>query len=249
VWSRIRCAFAARPIPALIIGWVLTRALLVGQVVAFGDAYLGDVRLYALWSTLLAHGHFPAGDPFWQYPPGAGMLFASLAFLGPRPVASFVVLALLVDAMVLGMLIRGTLHRRAQEGDSAPDGLRGWHGPAAWVVGGLAIGPVLITRFDVFPTALAIAALLLAARPWASGALAGLGALLKAWPILMVATVQRRSLPPAVVAAFTVVAAGVIGLGLWAPLFMFFSMLPSQRVVGLQPRAGAVCGICFRRSL
>lgn len=212
MFGRAVSACAARPLPSILIGWALSRALLLGQVLAFGDAYLGDVRLYALWSTLLASGHYPAGDPFWQYPPGAGMLFAVLAFLGPRPVASFIGLALLADAATLGMLIRRAM---TAPGDAA--GSLRWLGPAAWVVGGLAIGPVLLTRFDVFPTALAVAALLMAARPWASGALAGIGALLKAWPILMVATVRRRSLPRAAIAAVGVIAAGALGLSLWAP--------------------------------
>ena len=213
-----------RPILALAIGWTATRILLLAQLAAFSDAFIGDVRLYALWSIVLREGQFPVGDPFWQYPPGAGVLFAGLGMLGDQPVWAFLGLALLADAGILAMLC-GSVGRR-------PAPSRSWWGPTAWVIGGLAIGPVMLARFDLFPTAFAVAAILLVSRPGVSGALAGLGALLKAWPILVLIALPRRRLLAAGLAAFATVGIGVAAIGAWAPGSTSF--LSEQRARGLQ---------------
>ncbi len=56
-----------------------------------------------------------------------------------------------------------------------------------WIVGGIAIGPLLLMRYDVIVTALAVAGLIAPARSvkarWSlRGALLGLGTMVKAWP-------------------------------------------------------------------
>jgi len=213
-----------RPILTLAIGWSATRILLLAQLAAFSDAWIGDVRLYALWSILLREGQFPVGDPFWQYPPGAGVLFAGLGSLGASPVWAFLVLALLADAAILAMLC-GSVAR-------GPAAFRSWWGPTAWVVGGLAIGPVMIARFDLIPTAVAVAAILLLNRPAASGAMAGLGALLKVWPILVLIALPRRRVFAGCASAVAVVLLAVTAIGAWAPGSTSF--LAEQRSRGLQ---------------
>jgi len=206
-------ALLAHGMPALLGGWAITRALLVLQLLIWGDDYLGDVRLYGTWSLLLEHRQFPVGDPYWQYPPGAGPLFA-VTGLG-NPVIMFVIVALLADLMLLLTLGRGRLQA-------------GW----AWVIAGLLVGPLLLSRFDVFPTALAVLAIALAARPVRSGIAAGIGALLKAWPILMLATLRRRSLPAGALAAVLTVALGAWATSAWAT--GAFSFLGGQGARGLQ---------------
>lgn len=192
---------------------MITRALIVVQLLIWGGNFLPDVQLYGTWSLLLQHGQFPAGDPYWQYPPGAGPLFA---FTGMgSPVITFVLVALLADLVLLIALSRARLEA-------------GW----AWVLAGLLVGPLLLSRFDVFPTVFAVVAVLLAAKPVRSGIAAGLGALLKAWPILMLATVRRRALPKAAIAALITVAAGVVAINAWAT--GAFSFLGGQGARGLQ---------------
>ncbi len=185
---------------------------------------MGDVHLYALWSQVLNAGQFPVGDPFWQYPPGAGVLFAGLGALGPQPVWAFICLALLADCSILAMLCRVVQQQ--------PTPSRSWWAPGAWVVGGLAIGPVMLARFDLFPTAMAVAAILLVSRPAASGALAGVGGLLKAWPFLVLVAVPRARLLRAGLAALAVTVIGGLAIWAWAPGSTAF--LGEQRARGLQ---------------
>ena len=76
------------------VAWVISRVILVGTVVGYvpypdGPSVINDVRLYAEWSNLLASGRFPIGDDMWQYPPGAGVVFALAAVLGSNPIAAF----------------------------------------------------------------------------------------------------------------------------------------------------------------
>ena len=222
--AQVRDAIRGRPILALAVGWTATRLLLLAQLAIFSDAFIGDVRLYALWASVLGQGQFPVGDPFWQYPPGAGVLFAGLDLFGGQPVVAFIGLALVADAGILAMLC-ATIAR-------APTAARSWWGPAAWVVGGLAIGPVMLARFDLFPTAFAVAAILLATRPGASGAMAAVGGLLKAWPILVLFAIPRRGLPAAGLAALAVGAIGALSIAVWAPGSMAF--LSEQQARGLQ---------------
>jgi hypothetical protein len=195
--------------------------IVVVEVMAFRDNVIGDVRLYSLWSVLLSSGRFPEGDPFWQYPPGAGAVFLAARIIGPDPVSGFVLLALMADAAILVMLVAAC---RSRPGT--------WFGPWTWVIGGLAIGPVLLARFDLFPAALAVAAILLVRHPGASGAAAGVGALLKVWPILMIACIPRRQLPRALIAAVIVVGVGLVAAQAWASGSASF--LGEQGARGLQ---------------
>ena len=94
------------------------------------------------------------------------------------------------------------------------------------------MGPLLLARFDVVPTAFAVAAVLLAARPLVSGALAATGAWLKVWPVLVLAALRRRDLPRGVAGALvaSAVIAGVLVVATVDPL----SFLGGQRDRGLQ---------------
>jgi uncharacterized membrane protein len=209
--------------PAVLVGWFATRALILLQLLIWADNFLPDVRLYSTWTILLSDRQFPVGDAYWQYPPGAGVLFALSRFAGPDPVFGFVVLAFLADLALLLLLLNAG---RGQEGE------RRFSGAWAWVIGGLAVGPVLVARFDIFPTVFAVAAVLLATKPVRSGVLAAIGALLKAWPILMLAVVSRRQLPKAIVAAIATAVIGVLVINAWASGGISFLGEQSER--GLQ---------------
>ena len=208
---------------AAVVAWVLSRAVMLWQLNGNTQDFLPDVRLYATWTILLADRQFPVGDAYWQYPPGAGVLFYLTHFLGPDPVNGFVALAIAADLGLLVMLLV-VGHRRHDVGSTNAAWL--------WVIGGLAVGPIMMARFDIFPTVFAAAAVLAAARPWRSGVWAGIGALLKVWPILMLATVSRRQLPKAALSAIVTIGVGLAAINVWAT--GGFSFLGQQGGRGLQ---------------
>lgn len=231
IGTRVRADISQHPWAWLIGVFAATRVLLVAQLVLFADAFLPDVRLYATWTILLSSGQFPVGDAYWQYPPGAGLLFAASRFAGPDPVFGFVVLALIADALLLAMLATtGRRHwqRRGADGDVTTALTGAW----VWAIGGFAVGPVLLARFDVFPTLFAAAAVILAARPLWSGLAAGAGGLLKVWPMLMLMALRRRDLWLGVAAALGTIVIGVLAINVWAGGGVSF--LGEQSARGLQ---------------
>jgi hypothetical protein len=168
---------------------------------AAGNPWMGDVVNYERWAFFLTgHGEFPGGNG-WQYPPGAGLLM-----LVPRliPVAygeAWVGLMLAVD--LVGFVLLARLARRS--GREA--------GVWVWLLGVPLLGALPLLRFDLVPTVLAIAALaVIDRRPGWFGALAGLGAAVKGWPIiLLLGEWDRRRLLRAALAAAAVIAAVALG--------------------------------------
>lgn len=211
---------------ALLLAWVVTRALLLGTLTGSvpypdGPSVLNDVKLYAEWSDLLVTGRFPIGDDMWQYPPGAGLVFAVAALMGSNPVAAFALIALLCDLATLAVLAIAGRRRGVSLGAA-------W----AWTIGAVLVGPVWLARFDVVPTLAAVVALVLVARPALSGAAAAAGALLKVWPGLMLIALPRRSLPRGIL-GFVVMAAAILGgVMLWSTGGVSF--LGEQGARGLQ---------------
>ncbi|MEU9196382.1 glycosyltransferase 87 family protein [Streptomyces hundungensis] len=164
---------------ALAASWLATRALMLHLLVTdrlgvggvSGEVYV----LYRRWYDQLTTGAFPFGDPTWQYPPGAGaLLLTPLVFPFLTFFQAFTAVTVGCDALIARALVRVG----ARPGGSAA---------GAWLwVGGL---PLLLhipyARYDVQVTALAVGALLaLRRRPGLGGVLAGLGALVKVWPLL-----------------------------------------------------------------
>ncbi|MCB5167174.1 glycosyltransferase 87 family protein [Streptomyces bambusae] len=179
----------------LLTAWAATRTLLLlcvfRVVVLPGTDVTTDVHvIYRGWFEVLRTGTFPLDDVTWQYPPGAALAVLSpglLPFLAYP--AAFFLLCLAADAAVLRLLVR--------EG-RRPDRRR-W-GAAAWTAGLPLLGPTVYARYDVMVAAVAVAALLL---PRARGPLVALGAVLKVWPVLLLAGVRgyRTALAAAVTAA------------------------------------------------
>jgi len=156
-----------------------------------GHLVINDVTLYGQWSDLLAAGYFPADDPMWQYPPLAAPLFL-LGRLWPRYDIGFMSVALLADIAALVALLV-TAQRRGI-----------WGGAWLWAGAAGIVGPVFLTRFDVFPTAAVMLALLVSHRSAISGALIGVATALKVWPLLALAAMRRSQLPAALSAAAAV---------------------------------------------
>ena len=205
----------------LALAWLSTRVI-AGVSVDMTPWMLHDVEIYRGWSDILGSGTFPASDPTWQYPPGIAPLFVAMSWLPLDPRWAFALLILTADAALMASLL---LAWRRRPGASAL-------GPWIWAMAGVIIGPIMVVRFDVVPTLFAVLAVLLAARPWASGAAAGLGALTKVWPALMLLVLPRRSLTRGL-AAFAAV--GAVGLALFALLTTgSLSFLGNQQARGLQ---------------
>ncbi|MGW4203754.1 glycosyltransferase 87 family protein [Streptomyces sp. NPDC004726] len=167
--------------------WFLTRTallLLVFKAVPFpGPDVTSDVSvIYRGWYEVLRTGSFPLDDVTWQYPPAAALAILSpsvLPFLGYA--SAFFVLILVCDAVVLGML----LYAGGRPGASR-------RGAWVWTCGVPLLGPTAYARYDLMVTAVAVAALIAGARrPRLLGTLAGVGALLKVWPVLLLVGVAR----------------------------------------------------------
>lgn len=172
--------------------WMLTRTALllcVLKVLSFpGPDVTTDVSvIYEGWYEVLKNGTYPMDDVAWQYPPAAALAILSPALLPFLSYASaFFALTLICDALVLGLLLYagGRLRERAE--DRGTSGRGAW----VWVAGVPLLGPTAYARYDLMVTAVAVAALLAGARrPRTLGALAAFGALLKVWPLLLLAGV------------------------------------------------------------
>jgi hypothetical protein len=154
--------------------WLATRTVLF--LVDSAPRMSGDVGIYQHWyACCLSHGAFPVADPMWQYPPGAALVFWLPGRLPGGYLTNFVLLAIGCDLAVTLMLCA-----RARRGGS-------WAGAWYWVCGVPLLGAVSVTRFDVVPVALAVAALCLAGRPGARGVLIGAGTAVKVWPVMLLA--------------------------------------------------------------
>ena len=178
--------------------WLCSGALIVAEVGFWATPHprLEDVNNYETWAHVLtAHHVFPGGEA-WQYPPGAGLLM-----LVPRLVSvgygeAFVGLMLLVD--LAGLVLLARLSRRSGNDTGV------W----VWLLGMPLLGAFAVLRFDLLPTVIAIGALLVIhRRPGWFGALAGLGAAIKLWPVLLLfGEWNRERLLRSVLAALAAVA-------------------------------------------
>jgi hypothetical protein len=132
----------------------------------------------------------------------------------------FVALFLAADAIVMALLSAQARWTRMSAG------------VRLWAMLPLVVGPLVLARFDVVPTALAVAAVLLATRAAASGALAAAGAWVKVWPILVLSALARRDLPRGLLGVLG--ASAVIGTAFLLTTSDSLSFLGGQRDRGLQ---------------
>jgi uncharacterized membrane protein len=144
-----------------------------------------DVHLYERYTEALLHGHVPYRDFFMEYPPGALAVFLppaaasgyNQAFKGLMAFCGAV--ALVLVAVVLVQL-------RASA-------LRLWVAVLLFALSPVALGPISLNTYDVWPAMLTVAALatLLAGRDTLALALLGLAFVSKVYPVVL--------LPPALV--------------------------------------------------
>jgi hypothetical protein len=181
--------------------WIVTRGIMAFVIWWFArdDVFrLQDVNYYLDVAEHLRDTRTMPDTEMWQYPPGATVvlllpLLAGAAYYA----AAFVAFMAIVDAAITFLLARFARRTGVVLGV--------W----AWLLGVPAMREYPFLRFDLVPTLFAVAALTWAIRrPAVFGALAGLGAFIKAWPIVVLAAEwrPRRMLLAALVAAVVFVA-------------------------------------------
>jgi hypothetical protein len=160
----------------IVIGWLITRLLMLAILASFERFVVGDVFYYhrkisALFSVGLDR-------TLYEYPtPVVWILWLPYgAAFGTRVgyLVAFIIFMLALDALFTYALWRSAGRRH----DTAID---------FWLIFVVLIGPLSYLRFDMLPAVLAGGALLAARRkPWVTGALTGLGAAIKLWPALLI---------------------------------------------------------------
>jgi Glycosyltransferase family 87 len=170
---------------------------------------LSDAPVYEHYATLVRSGAVPYRDFAFEYPPAALPALLVPAYLGWSYGTSF--------AVLMGVCGAGCLAAAAVALRTA--GAGAVRGTAALLLIGaspLVLGSLFDTRYDLWPTLLAVAALaaLVRERPLVTGALLGLGFAAKLWPgvLLPIALAylwrrRGRGSAVAVVGAFACVAA------------------------------------------
>ncbi|MEU3407715.1 glycosyltransferase family 87 protein [Streptomyces sp. NPDC006670] len=192
--------------------WLATRAAMLWMLVHdVGHSTNTRVEVsvtYHNWYNVLVHWTMPHDDVMWQYPPAAAAVFLSpdlLPFL--TYFQAFVALTVLCDAVILLGLLRVA---RRDDGSMA--------GAVMWLVALPLMMATPFARYDIHVTLFAVFALLcMRGRPRLGGVIAGIGAMVKVWPLLTLLGVPRgRSTRDAIVAAAL---SCVALLGVFALLF------------------------------
>jgi hypothetical protein len=197
---------------------------------------IGDVAIYRGWAELMQTGTYPVHDDQWQYPPAAALVFLIpqwATHLGLSYIIGFFLFALVADFAMLALLVAHADRNASSDGVPAHLG-----GVWAWVFGGFAIGPLLLMRYDVIVTALAVAGLVAPARSarvrWSvRGALLGLGAMVKAWPAGLMIGLPPKS-PGRRAAAWAAGTALAVTAGLSLAMSGALSFLGGQSSRGIE---------------
>jgi hypothetical protein len=223
----VRRVFDKRVAWALV--WALGAAFMVARAGFWNHVSgvnLEDVNTFHVWSDYIAANHALPLEDNWQYPAGAAFLML-IPRLGGDFSHSFVATMLVVD--LVGLVLLAWLARRERRDAGV------W----VWLLALPLLFSLPILRFDLVPTVLAIAALLaIQWRPAWFGALVGLGAMVKVWPVvLLFGEWDRRRLLVSIGAA-----AAAIALVFAAAAVLFANQtafLTNQDARGLQVEAVA----------
>ncbi len=212
--------------------WIVTRALMVVQIGTWNHVTgvnYQDTDQYLLWSEILAHQHIMPIEDTWQYPPGAAFLLLiprlGISLFGAMYQPSFVVLMALFD--LAGLAVMAYLARRTGRAVGV------W----VWLLAMPLLQAIPILRFDLVPTVLVMAALVVIhRRPGWFGALVGLGAVIKVWPIVALFGEwdRRRLLRSSAVAAGVIALVFAVATALFGDQSTFFD---NQDFRGLQVEA------------
>ena len=170
---------------------------------------LSDVPIYVHYANLMRGGAFPYRDFAFEYPPAALPAMLVPSYMSWSYATSF---AVLMGACGAGCIALVASALREVEAGAA----RTWAALLLLGASPLILGSLFDSRFDLWPTLLAVGALaaLIRERPFVTGALLALGFAAKLWPgaLLPIAVVylwRRRGSDRALaaVATFVLVAA------------------------------------------
>ena len=228
-----------RNIPALFFSWSASRYVLflfITLVLPYpeGKWLKGDVDLYNFWAKGLVKGIFPIDDSMWQYPPLAGVVFAIPQWIFGNALTGFIVFMIVIDLLILITLLMTGLNRF--KFNSASTSLNGLSGAWFWVLWPILMGPLALTRFDVVPTLFALLALIALSnkkiRPYLSGFLLGIGALVKLWPMLLFVIYPKKVLKKVSASFVSTLVLMILFMSAWSVGFTNF--LNNQTSRGLQ---------------
>ena len=141
---------------------------------------LSDVGVYRHYASLVRGGGVPYRDFRLEYPPAALAVFLVPAYMSWSYATSF--------AVVMGVCGAGCLAAAAAALRAVDAGTgRTWAALLTIGVSPLVLGSLFDTRFDLWPTLLAVgaAAAIVRERPMTSGLLLGLGFAAKLWPAVL----------------------------------------------------------------
>jgi hypothetical protein len=194
----------------------------------------GDVDLYNFWAKGLVKGIFPIEDSMWQYPPLAGVVFAIPQWLFGNALTGFIVFMIVIDLLILITLLISGLNRF--KFNSSSTSLHGLSGAWFWVLWPILMGPLALTRFDVVPTLFALLALIVLSnkkmRPYLSGFLLGIGALVKLWPMLLFVIYPKNTIKKVSTSFLSTLVLMILFMSTWSVGFTNF--LNNQTSRGLQ---------------
>jgi hypothetical protein len=210
--------------------------LFITQVLPYpeGKWLKGDVDLYNFWAKGLVKGIFPIDDQMWQYPPLAGVVFAVPQWVLGNALTGFILFMVFIDFLVLITLLMNGLNRFKFNPSTAS--LNGLNGAWFWVLWPMLMGPLALTRFDVVPTLFALLALIALSnkkvRPYLSGFLLSIGALVKLWPMLLFVIYPKKVMKKVSTSFVSTLVLVILFMSTWSVGFSNF--LNNQTSRGLQ---------------
>jgi len=228
-----------RNIPALFFSWSVSRYVLflfITQVLPYpeGKWLKGDVDLYNFWAKGLVKGIFPIDDQMWQYPPLAGVVFAVPQWIFGNALTGFIIFMIIFDLLILITLLLTGLNRFKL--NSSSTSINGLSGAWFWILWPILMGPLVLTRFDLVPTFFALLAMIVLSnkkiRPYLSGFLLGIGALVKLWPMLLFVIYPKYTIKKVSTSFISTLVLVILFMSTWSVGFTNF--LNNQTSRGLQ---------------
>jgi hypothetical protein len=233
-----------RPWGFLLLGFVASRALLVGLAGATINvvASRGDMALYAGWADAVADGAAPYSEIPIEYPPGVlpFLMLARVLAWAVHYRSAFVGVMVILDVVgFIGLLL---IARRSGV----------YTGAWMWVLAIFLLGPIVYLRLDLIPAVATIWAIERAAAgaSAASGASLAFGAVAKLYPALLMpvaflaAKSRARFAIGAVVVAALAIAPFLFSLAdLWDGVFGYHG----SRGIQLESTWGAALMVAARR--
>jgi len=226
-------------IPALFFSWSVSRYvlfLIITLVLPYPEGIWlkGDVDSYNFWAKGLVQGIFPIDDSMWQYPPLAGIVFAIPQWIVGNSLTGFIAFMAIFDLLILITLLITGLNRFNT--NSTTTSFYGLSGAWFWVLWPIVMGPLTLTRFDVVPTFFALLALIALSnkkvRPYLSGFLLSIGALVKLWPMLLLVIYPKAVLTKVSTSFISTAVLFLLFMSTWSVGFTNF--LNNQSSRGLQ---------------